>query len=191
MKIFQIDILCFRKNDRAISTLSYPFFKSDRSPFILYDQMLTILRSPENLALTFEKRIELADVYSLGILILQCFRYLGLTVQFDSVSLSGVLNLVYFDNHLQVEFSHFNGAPLFFDDTLRAWYRNVANKIYLPVLNLVKGLCDSDPTKRWTLEAAKIYYIGILPRIQKYLTGPQVQAAIDAVAEIPAEIVTT
>lgn len=172
-------------------TLYYPFFKPDGSPFILYDQMLTILTSPENLALTFEKRIELADVYSLGILIFQCFRYLGLTVLFDGVSFSGVLNIIdKFNNHAQIDFNDLGGWPLFFNATLRAWYHNVASKIYVPVLNLVKGLCDSDPTKRWTLEAAEIHYIDILPHIQTYLTGPQVQAAIDAVAAIGAKIVT-
>lgn len=167
-------------------TVSYPFFKADKSPFVTYDQMVTILTSPANLALTLEKRIEFADVYSLGILILQCFRYLGLTIKDDGVSLKVLLNVVDTYNVLyEIEIDGLVAPPFSFDVSIIDWFHNVSREIYVPVLELVKELCSPDPTQRMDLGIAKIFFeTEILRKIGVYLRGPQVQAALDAFTAI-------
>jgi serine/threonine protein kinase len=171
---------------KYIPTVSYPFFKADKSPFVTYDQMLTILMSPENLRLSLEKRIELADIYSLGILILQCFRYLGLTIKDDGVSPKVLLTVVDSYNILyQIEIDGLVAPPFSFDISIIEWFHTISREIYVPVLQLVKEMCSPDPTQRMDLVIAKIFFeTEILRKLDVYLTGPQVQAALDAFTAI-------
>ena len=160
----------------------YPFDNADGSPIVTYDSMVTILMNPDNLSLTLEKRIELADIYSLGILMLQCFRYFGLTIMFDGADSNVSINYIKPNNKsYNIDIDTLSLPPFSFDATIVEWFHNVSTEIYLPLLILVKEMCNPAPTKRMDLMVAKEYFETLLlPNIELYLTGPQVQNALSA-----------
>ena len=184
--------LFLEKIEQNIYGVWYPFFKANGSPFTSYDQMATILMSPENRALSLEKRIELADIYSLGILILQCFRYLGISIKDDGVAPQAFLNITDGFNFYEINIDDLSHLPFSFEPDVFDWIGNVTADLVTSVLELVKSMCHPDPIKRMTLELAKLFYVTeVLPKVELYLTGPQVQAMNDELDVLGYKIVVS